>query len=141
MGIDISCGNKMMKCGSYSSIQRIQYHLLCGIKFYIEVIFPDDEEIINYLCSLLKEKNTIQYNKLNLQKFSKLSGYSLGGFEFFFFHPMEGPIASEQIELFLDTWDIVQDYIDSSIKNEERKFICDYIFQESKSSGKPVIFY
>ena len=140
MGIDVFCGNEMMRCGSYSSLPQIYYHLLSGIKFYLEIMFPEDEKKIHYLCQLLNKKNTIQWDILNFQKLSNLGEYSLDGFNSFIFHSMEGPISSDNIDLFLDTWDLVEDYIDSSIKNKERKFFLNDIFQKSKQSREPVTF-
>lgn len=140
MGIDISCGDQVMRFGSYSSLSRIYYHLLSGIKFYLEIMFPEDEKKIHFLCTILKEKNTIQWNKLNFQTLSELSEYSLDGFNSFIFHPMEGQISSDEIDLFLDTWDLVEEYIDSSIKNEERKFFLHDIFQKSQDTRFPIIF-
>lgn len=140
MGLDLTCGKISMRYGSYSSIPKIHYHLLAGIKFYIEMVFPEEEKKINYLTSLLKEKNTLQYKNLNFRDMVELGDLCLDGFNSFILHDFQGTMSSGEAELFLETWDIVEDYIDSSIKNEERKFFLYDVFKESKKTQRPIIF-
>ena len=72
MGLDLFCGEKNVKCGSYSSVQKIRFELLVGVKDYLEYFFPEKEELIYYLCSLLKKKDEIQYHKEDRKKIENL---------------------------------------------------------------------
>lgn len=140
MGLDLTCGDVYLSCGSYSSIPKIHYHLLAGIKFYLEIMFPEEEKKINYLTSLLKEKNTLQYKKLNYRNMIELGDLCLDGFNFFILHDVQGTMSYDEAELFLETWELVEEYIDSSIKNDERKFFLYEVFKESLETKKPIVF-
>ena len=133
MGLDLIWGDTNLKCGSYSSVQKIRYELLVGLKYYLESFFPEKEELIDYLCSLLKEKDTIQYHKEDPRKNRKFGELFLDGFFPFIFHSdCDGFLTSYNAKQFLETWDIVEECIDSSlVKEKDGSFYLNDIFQKS----------
>lgn len=133
MGLDLICGDIHMKCGSYSSVQKIRHELLVGVKYYLESFSPEKEDLIDYLCSLLKEKDTIQYHKENHMKNRELGNLCLDGFFPFIFHSdSNGSLSSYHAKQFLETWDMIEEYIDSPLlKEKDRTFYLNDIFQKS----------
>ena len=142
MGLDLICGDTNVKCGSYSSVQKIRYELLVGVKYYLESFFPEKEELIDYLCSLLKEKDTIQYHKEDPRKNRKFGELFLDGFFPFIFHSdCDGSLSSYHAKQFLETWDMIEEYIDSPLlKEKDRTFYLNNIFQESIDTGEDIQF-
>lgn len=142
MGLDLICGDIHMKCGSYSSIQKIRHELLVGVKYYLEYFFPEKEDLIDYLCSLLKEKDRIQYHKEDRNKNRELGDLYLDGFFPFIFHSdCDGSLSSYHAKQFLETWDIIEEYIESPLlKEKDRTFYLNDIFQESIRSGEDIQF-
>ena len=51
----------------------------------------------------------------------ELGDLCLDGFNSFILHDVQGTMSYDEAELFLETWELVEEYIDSSIKNYERK--------------------
>ena len=142
MGLDLVCGELNMKCCSYSSVQKIRHELLVAVKCYIEYFFPEKDNLIDYLCSLLKEKNKIQYHKEDKTKNRELELFCLDGFLPFIFHSdCDGTLSSFEAKKFLETWDIVEEYVDSNIlKEKDRTFYLKDIFTESIKSGNDILF-
>ena len=142
MGLDLFCGEKNVKCGSYSSVQKIRFELLVGVKYYLEYFFPEKEELIDYLCSLLKEKDEIQYHKEDRKKNREFREFDLHGFFPFIFHSdCDGSISSYDAKQFLETWNIVEEFIDSSLlKEKDKTFYLEEIFKESIHTGEDILF-
>ena len=142
MGLDLICGNIHIKCGSYSSVQKIRYELLVGLKYYLEYFFPEKDTLIDYLCSLVIEKDKVQYHKEDSKKNREFQELFLHGFFPFIFHSdCDGYLSSYEAKQFLETWDIIEEYIDSSLlKEKDRSFYLEEIFQKSMKTGEDIRF-
>lgn len=142
MGLDLTCGNVHIKCGSYSSVQKIRYQLLVGLKYYLESFFPEKENLIHYLCSLVKKKDTVQYHKEDSSKNRELGELFLNGFFPFIFHSdSDGCLTPYEAKQFLETWDIVEECIDCPlVKEKDRSFYLYHIFKESIKTGEVIRF-
>lgn len=143
MGLDIACGETTAKVGSYSSVTRIHFLLLAGLKEYLETEQEStDEKRINYLCDILQGKNGICYEKINLQDNLLFSKDNLDGFFSFILYSNQeaGILDSSDARDFLQTFDIVKDYLDEELKFDDEFYLND-IFQESDTTGEPIHFF
>jgi hypothetical protein len=140
MGLDLICGSVSERCGSYSYVHEIRYLLLCALKEYLEMETRNYNERVDYLCLLITKENTIQYDKADPTKHVLFHKKKLNGFFPFIFHSdCNGSLSSYEAKQFLKTFDIVKDYVDYSLKYDD-KFFLDSIFRESISSGQEIHF-
>lgn len=140
MGLDLICGSVSERCGSYSYVHEIRYLLLCALKEYLEMETTNYNEKVDYLCQLITKENTIQYDKSDPTKHVLFYKKKLNGFFPFIFHSdCDGSLSSYEAKQFLKTFDIVKDYVDYSLKYDD-KFFLDSIFRESISSGQEIHF-
>ena len=140
MGLDLICGSVSERCGSYSYVHEIRYLLLCALKEYLEMETTNYNEKVDYLCQLITKENTIQYDKADPTKHVHFYKKKLNGFFPFIFHSdCDGSLSSYEAKQFLKTFDIVKDYVDYSLKYDD-KFFLDSIFRKSISSGQEIYF-
>lgn len=140
MGLDLICGSVSERCGSYSYVHEIRYLLLCALKEYLEMETTNYDEKVNYLCQLITKENTIQYDKADPSKHALFYKQKLNGFFPFIFHSdCDGSLSSYEAEQFLKTFDIVKDYVDYSLKYDD-KFFLDTIFTESVDCDQEIYF-
>lgn len=143
MGLDIACGENIAKVGSYENVARIHFLLLAGLKEYMESEQESaDDERIDYLCDILQGKNGICYEKINFQKNLLFSRDNLNGFFSFILHSNHetGLLDSSDARDFLETFDLVKDYLDEELKFNNEFYLND-IFQESVTTGEPIHFF
>lgn len=141
MGLDLCCNDVHQRCGSYSFFHRICYLLVCGLKEYLETETTNNDDKIDYLCSLLfSNKERVQYNNFDYDLHFKFDIKGLGGFFPFIFHSdSNGTLSSGEAEQFMRTFDIVKDYIDSELKDND-EFYLQPVFSESIDSGNDIHF-
>jgi hypothetical protein len=142
MGLDLYCNGVSQKVGSYQSVQRIRYLLLVGMKYFVEMMFPDKKSEIDYLTSLLGNNENIRYEKYSVEKCAAFRCLGIAGFFPFIFHSdHDGFLTSYEAGSFVDAWDLAEDYMDEQhLKDYERKFYLHSVFQESIDSDKNISF-
>ena len=141
MGLDIVCINSSQKVGSYSRVQTIRYELLCGLKFYIEMILPTETKLIDYMVSLVEKKNSVQYKQYSLEMERRLGKYSLDGFSAFVYHSdSDGYLTSYEAKQFLNTWKKTNSYMEDTIRCKDGRFYLQDVFEESIFSGENISF-
>lgn len=143
MGLDVSCNGLIAKCGSYSRVQRIRRLLLEGMKFYVEMEYPNESDAIDYILTLLGDGYEIAYEKFCFKKNKILANINgLDGFIPFIHHcDNAGFLSSQEVKKFMKTWELTKEYMDKELKDFERKFYLEYIFLESIHSGEDVTFF
>ena len=52
-----------------------------------------------------------------------------------------GYLSSHEAKEFMQTWEITKEYMDTTLKDYERKFYLEYIFKESIRSGENIHFF
>jgi len=141
MGLDLTCNDLDVKCGSYSRVQEVRYLLLCALKDYVKNQHSDNVDLINYLQSLLDKKMEINYEKYNEEYQKKLNDLNIGGFTSFIWHSVsDGYLSPYQANKFMQTWNIIKNFADKELKYGQ-DFYLDDIFTESIDSGKDIIFW
>ena len=141
MGLDIICLHSSQKVGSYNRVQSVRYELLCGLKFYIEMILPMETELIEYMVNLVKEKNSVQYKQYSLEMERRLGKYSLGGFSAFVYHSdSDGSLTSYEAKQFLKTWKKTETYMGDMLRCKNGRFYLQDVFEESIFSGENIYF-
>lgn len=143
MGLDLSCNGLSAKCGSYVRVQKIRRLLLEGIKFYIEMEYPNENDAIDYICMLFGDKNQIVYENFCFEKnqiLARING--LDGFLPFIHHSdNSGSLSSQEAKKFMQTWEITKEYMNDELKDFERKFYLEFIFLESIQSREDINFF
>lgn len=141
MGLDLTCNDLDVKCGSYERVQEVRYLLLCAVKDYVKNRHSDNDNLINYLQSLLDKKMEINYEKYNEEYQKKLNDLNIGGFTSFIWHSdSDGYLSPYQANKFMQTWNIIKNFADEELKYGQ-DFYLDDIFTESIESGKDIIFW
>lgn len=141
MGLDLICNDKSQKCGSYSSVQQIRYFLLLSLKDYLEMevvneIDPHRKDVmVEYIINLIGDKNKINYQKENNPGKQIFKIYNIAGFFPFIFHSdSQGTLNSLEAKEFMETYELVENYISSKLKNNDGTFYLNSIFKESIDS-------
>ena len=141
MGLDLTCNDLDVKCGSYSRVHEVRYLLLCALKDYVKHCHSVNDDLINYLQSLVKEKYEIEYEKYSEEYQKKLNDLNIGGFTSFIWHSdSDGYLSPYQANKFMQTWNIIKNFADEELKYGQ-EFYLDDIFTESIESGKDIIFW
>jgi len=139
MGLDAWCNDVYARCGSYSFVTKMSFHLLVALKDYLELDecdFPEKEEMIEILVELLaKDDFHLSQKKRNLFWQNDLDG-------FFPLIEMEdqGYMSSYEAERFLKTYDIVREYIHHSLQDKNTEFYMKTILEEAVTSGETITF-
>ena len=142
MGLDLSCNGVLAKCGSYKNVQVIRRKLLEGLKFYIEMEYHAEKDTVEYIISLFSKTKEICYQNFSQQGNQRLSELGLDGFIPFIYHNDNmGYLSSHEAKEFMQTWEITKEYMDTTLKDYERKFYLEYIFKESIRSGENIHFF
>lgn len=138
MGLSLYCNEISEKVGSYSNVQKIRHLLLCGLKYCMEMEYPDEN--IDYITSFLTVKDQVNYKNYSRKEEMKLAKLDLGGFSSFIFHSdSDGTLSSYEAKLFMETWELTQEYMDDYLKIN-REFYLNDIFTESIQSGETIHF-
>ena len=147
MGLDLICNYKSQNCGSYSSVQQIRYLLLITLKDYLEIevvneIDPLKKDImVEYIINLIRDKNKIDYEKENHPGKHIFNIYNIAGFFPFIFHSdSKGSLNSLEAKEFMETYELVKDYIPDQLKNTDGSFYLNSIFEESIDSFCDIYF-
>ena len=141
MGLDLYCNGISEKCGSYSSVQKIRYLLLVGLKFYLETEHGQEDDAIDYIISLLGIQNEILYRNFSEKSNSVLRKLNIYGFFPFIFHSdCDGSLSSYDAKQFMKTWNITKDYMEEELKDFDGNFYLQSIFEESIDSCEEIRF-
>ena len=147
MGLNLICNDKTQKCGSYSSVQQIRYLLLLSLKDYLEMevvneIDPQKKDMmVEYIINLIVDKNKIDYQKENNPGKEIFNIYNIAGFFPFIFHSdSQGSLNSFEAKEFMETYELVEDYIPDQLKNTDGTFYLNSIFEESIDSFCDIYF-
>lgn len=143
MGLDASCNDIHVKCGSYDRVSSMHQQLLIGLKFYIEYESIMNEEkkviVIDILEKMLQDKNEL-YRELNYNHFKKhFFSYDLDGFFPFLAIKDQGHMTSYESKRFLKTLKIVKDYLHLSLL--QGGFVLKNVFRESIKTDEDVQFF
>lgn len=140
MGLDALCNDTYARFGSYSFVNEMHIHLLIALKDYLELEecdFPEKDEMISILVELIAKKDDfyIPYKKQNLFRRKNLDG----------FFPLiaiddQGYITSYEAKRFLETYDIVREYVHHSLQDQNTNFYMQYIFEEAAKSDESITF-
>lgn len=140
MGLDVGCGDVIGKVGSYTNVQKIRHLLLVGLKEYLETETENYDEKVDYLCELIEEPNTVQYQKMDFKKNILFMRDDLDGFFPFIFDIGDsGSMSSREVRRFLETFDIVKEYIHHELKHND-EFYLDFVFQEAVNTSSELTF-
>lgn len=140
MGLDVACGDVSAKVGSYENVQRTHYLLLVGLKEYLETETENYNEKVDYLSDLIEKPHTVQYQKRNFMKNILFMRDELDGFFPFIFNIGDyGTMSSGEAKRFLETFDIVKDYLHHDLKYDD-DFYLDFVFQEAIDTSSDLTF-
>lgn len=141
MGLDLFCNGISEKVGAYSSVHRIRFELLCGLKYYLEIEHETEIKLIDYLTKLVKTKDQVNYQLYSVKMERMLSKLGVNGFSSFIYHSdCDGTMNSYEAGAFLQTWDKTKDYMTDTVREKDGSFFLDTIFQQSKLSGETIFF-
>ena len=145
MGLDAHCNDIFIKCGSYSSMEKIREQLLFSLKDYLECdsecTVANKDELIDILVDSLSSHATIGYENLNQSEYKKLFWrHGLDGFFPFLGIGDQGYLSPYEAERFLDTFEKVKEYAHHSLKDCDEEFVYQSIFEESINSQEKITF-
>ena len=145
MGLDLYCHDLHIKCGSYSSVQLLRIHLLQAIKNYISDHYKSRNDLINYINKLVtieNNKQVINYHYFDNNSMNKeLALLKLDGFISFINHSdYDGIYDSFDTQQFIDTYNVVSNYIDKKYKNMNGEFYLYPIFNSCIELDEDIIF-
>lgn len=137
MGLDASCNEVSVKCGSYDSVATMQTELLIGLKDYLEMesLLEEKEKdpMIDALVEMLqREVNYSQYTNLFWR-------FELDGFFPFLAIQDQGSMTSYEARRFLKTFKMVRSSLRRSVLRD-----CAHlrpVFEESIRSDNDVHFF
>lgn len=141
MGMQAICNDKLISCGSYSSVMNNHHYLLMALKDYLELEYSleDKDTMVDILVEILSQKNN-SYTELNFEKNKNaFRAADLDGLFPYLSIEEQGYMTSYECERFLITFDIISDYVHHSITTNEKFFLND-IFEESVESDENVDF-
>jgi hypothetical protein len=142
MGIDAYCEGIYARFGSYSFVSQMKFHLIVALKDFLELDpefeYGKKDELISILVDSLSEGD--EYYHLPFEKQHAFYRKNLDGFFPFIIMQDQGEITSYEADRFLQTFDIVKDYVHHSLLDENDNFYLDEIMKLSKESGESITF-
>lgn len=139
MGLDALCNDTYARCGSYSYVDEMHMHLLIALKDYLELEECDvqeKDEMVSILVELLAQDDFyLPCKKESLFWRNNLDGF----FPLIAIHD-QGHMSSYEAQRFLETYDIVREYIHHSLQDKNTNFYMQYIFEEAVKSDESITF-
>ena len=139
MGLDLMCNEVSQRCGSYKLYENMKYELMLAILKYVKANLSSDIDLISYLEEVTSNE-TVNYDKFDDGKSFGLILNRLDGFKSIMIKGNPPYIDSFQAENFLETFEIVKDYVDDFYKNNDNNFYLHEVFNESKTTGEEIYF-
>ena len=139
MGLDLMRNEVSQRCGSYKLYENMKYDLMMAVLKYTRDNISSDIPLIFYLEEITLN-GVINYDKFNDTKSLSLILNKLDGFKSIMIKGKPPYIDSIQAESFLETFEIVKDYVDDFYKNDDNNFYLHEVFNESKTTGDDIYF-
>ena len=136
MGIDFTCGEIDVRCGSYKLFENLKIDLIHAIIKFLKSNYDFEKDLILKLESCVSD-DSLDYEKLN-EVIDELNLYELDGFRIIL-DPRTPPIIDTiNAEYFMKSYDLVKEYVDEHFKLEDNKFYMYEVFEESINTGEDI---
>ena len=136
MGIDFTCGEIDVRCGSYKLFENFKIDLIHAIIKFLKSNYDFEKDLILKLESCISD-DRLDYEKLN-EVIDELNLYELDGFRIIL-DPITPPVIDTiNAEYFMKSYDLVKEYVDEHFKLEDNKFYMYEVFEESINTGEDI---
>ena len=136
MGIDFTCGEIDVRCGSYKLFENLKIDLIHAIIKFLKSNYDFEKDLILKLESCVSD-DSLDYQKLN-EVIDELNLYELDGFRIILDPRTPSIIDTINAENFMKSYDLVKEYVDEHFKLEDNIFYMYEVFEESINTGEDI---
>ena len=136
MGIDFTCGEIDVRCGSYKLFENLKIDLINAIIKFLKSNYDFEKDLILKLESCVGD-DRLDYEKLN-EVIDELNLYELDGFRIILDPRTPSIIDTINAENFMKSYDLVKEYVGEHFKLEDNIFYMYEVFEESINTGEDI---